>query len=707
MSHEQLPTDQPAVVTCGLPYANGNLHVGHLRSYVAGDLFSRALRRVGQQTAFVCGSDMHGTPVAVNAAEEGVEPRAFALQYHEQYKERFPQFNVEFDNYGHTDDETNTELTQEFVSSWIEHDHVHEKEIQVAYDPDADQWLPDRYVEGTCPYCGERARGDECDEGCQRHLEPGEVEDPTSTLTGNPAEYRTREHKFLRLSDFQEYLQGFLDRLEGTERAQSQPREWIEGELEDLCITRDMDWGIDYPAREDEGAETEDLVLYVWVDAPIEYISSTKQYTDNVGADVFDWEQAWKVNGEETHGTAWDDEWSDTSGEIIHLIGPDIIQHHCVFWPAMLRGAGYNEPRAVLATGFVGIDGKSLSTSRGRAVWASEYLDEGFHPDLFRYYTATGSGLENDVDFSWDRFAQRVNGELVGNLGNFCYRGLLFAQRNYDGTPDADPSEEVTGRIEEAIETFETAVAEYDVRTLGQVAVDLADFGNEYIQQNEPWNLVDDEPDEAAQVIRDCVQLAKACALLMQPVMPEKAEALWTQLGEDGSVHEPELSAALETPPAEFDEPDELFTQVEDETIEALNEKLRERVSESADDGDDDDDAEDEVDLPALEDDRISFEQFQDIDMRVGEITAAEPIDGADELVRLEVDIGLEQRQVVAGLKQLHETDDLPGTRVVLLANMEQAELFGYESNGMVLAAGEEADLLTTHEDAALGKKIR
>jgi methionyl-tRNA synthetase len=705
MSHDQLPTDQPAVVTCGLPYANGNLHVGHLRSYVAGDLYSRALRRVGQRTAFVCGSDMHGTPVAVNAAEEGVDPAEFALQWHEQYEERFPQFNVEFDNYGHTDDETNTATTREFVEHWIDNDHVFEKEIQVAYDPEADQWLPDRYVEGTCPYCGEKARGDECDEGCQRHLEPGEVEEPRSVRTGNPAEYRTREHKFLRLADFQEYLQGFLDRLEGTERAQSQPREWIEGELEDLCITRDMDWGIDYP-----GEGEDDLVLYVWVDAPIEYVSSTKQYTERVGPDEYDWEQVWKVDGEERFGTEWDESWNGESGEIIHLIGPDIIQHHCVFWPAMLRGAGYNEPRAVLATGFVGIDGKSLSTSRGRAVWAKEYLDEGFHPDLFRYYTTTGSGLENDVDFSWDRFAQRVNGELVGNLGNFCYRALLFAHRNYDGTPDADVSAEAEGRIEEAVERFETAVAEYDVRTLGQVAVDLADFGNEYIQQNEPWNLVDDDPERAAQVIRDCVQLAKACAVLAQPVMPGKAADLWAQLGEDGEVAEAALGDALAAPPADFDEPEELFTKVEDERIEALNEKLRDRVSTES--GGDEDESDTEADtetehMEDLADERISFEQFQDIDMRVGEITAAEPIDGADELVRLDVDIGIEQRQVVAGLKQLHDVGELPGTRVILLANMEKAELFGYESNGMVLAAGDEADLLTTHEDASLGERVR
>ncbi|MFB6307863.1 MAG: methionine--tRNA ligase, partial [Haloarculaceae archaeon] len=489
MSHEEFPTDRPAVVTVGLPYANGDLHVGHLRGYVCGDVYARALRRIGQQTAFVCGSDMHGTPIAVNAAEKGKDPEEFALAYHEKYEETFPQFNVEFDNYGHTHDETNTEMTREFVRSWIDEGHVHEKEIEVAWDTEEDQPLPDRYVEGTCPYCGEKARGDECDEGCQRHLEPGEIEDPVSTLTGNPAEYRTREHKFLRLSDFQEYLQGFLDRLEGTENARNQPREWIEGELQDLCITRDMDWGINYP-----GEGKEDLVLYVWVDAPIEYVSSTRQYSERVGSDTYDWEQVWKVDGDTAHGTGWDDDWTADSGEIVHVIGRDIIQHHAVFWPAMLRGAGYNEPRAILATGFVGIDGKALSTSRNRAVWAEEYLDTGFHPDLFRYYITTGSGLETDVDFSWGRFAERVNGELVGNVGNFLYRSLLFAQRNYGGTPDTGVSDEVSERIEEAIERFETAVNEYDLRTVGQVAVDLADFGNEYIQRNEPWNLVDDDP---------------------------------------------------------------------------------------------------------------------------------------------------------------------------------------------------------------------
>jgi methionyl-tRNA synthetase len=685
MSHDAFPTDRPAVVTCGLPYANGDLHIGHLRTYVGGDVFARALRKLGQETAFVCGSDMHGTPVAVNAEEAGVTPEDFALEWHETYEETFPKFGVEFDNYGHTHDETNVEMTTEIVRTLAENGHVYEKEIKVAYDPVDEQSLPDRYVEGTCPYCGARARGDECDEGCGRHLEPGEIEDPESTITGNPAEYREQTHKFFRVSAFQEYLQEFIDRLEGTDNARNQPREWIEGELRDWCITRDMDWGIDYPGEEDE------LVLYVWVDAPIEYVSSTKQYTERVGPETFDWEAAWKG-----------------AGDIVHVIGRDIIQHHTVFWPAMLHGADFTEPRAVMASGFITLNGEGFSTSRNRAVWADEYLDEGFHPDLLRYYLATNGGFQGDVDFSWERFRERVNNELVGTVGNFAYRALLFAHREFGGTPDATLSPEVEERIEAAIAAFEAAVNDYSVRDAGEAAVSLAAFGNEYIQRNEPWNLTDEDPERAAQVIFDCVQIAKAVAVLFAPVAPGACERLWNQVGGEGSVHDTVVDAALEPPAAEFDEPDELFVKIPEERVEELNAKLAERV-EAASDGDDDADDNDEA-TPALDplvEERIDFETFQELDMRVGEILAAEGIEGADELVRLEVDIGVEERQIVAGLKELHDVDELPGTRVVVLANLEPAELFGVESNGMVLAAGEAADLLTTHDDARPGERVR
>jgi methionyl-tRNA synthetase len=695
MSHDDFPTDAPAVVTCGLPYANGDLHIGHLRGYIGADAFNRALKTLGQQTAYVCGSDMHGTPVAVNAEKEGVDPEEFALEWHDQYEETFPKFDVEFDSYGHTHDETNTELTKDIVRTLDEEGYVYEKEIQVAYDPDADQYLPDRYVVGTCPYCGERARGDECDEGCQRHLEPGEVEDPTSSITGNAAEYRERTHKFFRVSEFEEYLTEFLDGLEGTSNARNQPRQWIEDGLQDWCITRDMDWGIDYPGDENE----EDLVLYVWVDAPIEYIASTKQHSERVGADEYDWEQVWK-----------------DEGEIVHVIGRDIIQHHTIFWPAMLEGAGYNAPRAVAATGFITINGKGLSTSRNRAIWAKEYLDEGFHPDLLRYYLTTTGGFQQDVDFSWDAFQEKVNGELVGNVGNFLYRSMLFAYRNYEGTPDADVSEDVRERIQDAVEQFRVGVNGYSLRETANATLELAKFGNEYIQRNEPWNLVDDDPEQAEQVIRDCVQIAKAVAVLFEPITPGKAQEVWEQLGEDGQVGDALLEHALEAPPAAFDEPSELFGKIEDERVEELNEKLAARVEAVGDDEDEADDADGEADdsatdadgdLEALADERIGFEEFQDLDIRVGRIESAEGIEGADELVRLDVNIGVETRQVVAGLKQLHDVDSLPGTKVVVLANLEKAELFGVESNGMVLAAGEQADLLTTQGDADPGTKVR
>ncbi|MFB6353926.1 MAG: methionine--tRNA ligase [Halobacteriales archaeon] len=693
MSHEPFPTDAPAVVTCGLPYANGDLHIGHLRTYVSGDAMARALRTLGQETAFVSGSDMHGTPVAVNAWREGIEPAEFAMRYHEQYERTFPRFNVEFDNYGHTDDDTNTELTRSIVRALDEAGHVYEKPVKVAWDPEEDQPLPDRYVEGTCPYCGATARGDECDEGCQRHLEPGEIEDPTSVITGNPAEYRERTHKFFRLSDFQDYLQGFIDRLQGTANAKNQPREWIEGELQDWCITRDMDWGIDYP-----GDDADDLVLYVWVDAPIEYISSTRQYTERVGADTFDWERAWREDG-----------------ELVHVIGRDIIQHHTVFWPAMLHGAGYAEPRAVMASGFMSLEGQAFSTSRNRAIWVDDYLDAGLHPDLLRYYLVTVGGFQDDIDFSWDRFAERVNGELVGNVGNFAYRSLLFAERHWDGTPDAAVSDEVTEHIEAAIDDFRAAVNDYSLRRATNAGIDLAHVGNEYIQRHEPWKLVEEDPDAAAAVIRDCVQLTKAVAVLLAPTLPGKADELWTQLGEDGSVHDAPLDAALEAPPASFGAPAELFDGLADEQVAALNEQLAERIQAAeaeADEGEaaatgGDSDATEPAELEPLAEERVSFDDFQALDLRVGEITAAEPVEGADELVRLEVDIGLETRQVVAGIRNLHDVDALAGTRVVLVANLERAELFGVESNGMVLAAGEDADLLTTHGDAPPGTKVR
>jgi methionyl-tRNA synthetase len=353
-------------------------------------------------------------------------------------------------------------------------------------------------------------------------------------------------------------------------------------------------------------------------------------------------------------------------------------------------------------------------------VWAEEYLEEGFHPDLLRFYLATNGGLQQDVDFSWAKFSERVNNELVGTLGNFLYRSTLFAGRNYGGTPDAEVSTEVEERIEEAIDEFGAAVNDYSIRGVGESAVRLARFGNEYIQREEPWNLVDEEPDRAERVIRDCVQLAKAVTVLFEPIAPGKAAELWAVFGGDERpVRDVPLDAAQEPPAPEFDEPTEPFEKVADERVAELNEKLAERVeaagggAEADVEGSESDEAEDgepddvTADLEPIADERISFDDFQDLDIRVGRIESAEPIEGADELVKLTVDIGVETRQIVAGIKRLHDVDALPGTKIVVVANLEKAELFGVESNGMLLAAGEQADLLTTLGDAEPGERVR
>ncbi|MFB6110950.1 MAG: methionine--tRNA ligase [Halobacteriaceae archaeon] len=684
MSREPYPTDEPAVVTAGLPYANGDLHLGHLRSIIAADIYARALRRLGQDAPYVCGSDMHGTPIAVEAEQAGIDPETLALDHHEQHRETFEQFEVDFAHYGHTREDANLNLTQSIVETLEDEGYIVEKEIEVAWDPQEGQPLPDRYVQGTCPYCGAQARGDECDDGCGRHLEPGEIEDPTSTITGNPAEYRRRRHKFFRLSDLQEYLQGFIDRLEGTPNARNQPREWIEGELEDWCITRDLDWGVEYPGEPPDGQDQ--LVLYVWVDAPTGYITFTRDYSEEVGTDQYDWESVWREDG-----------------EIIHFIGVDIIQHHTVFWPAMLHGAGFNEPRAVAACGYVTLRGEGFSKSRNRAVWAREYLESDLDPALVRHYLTVANTFQQELDFSWARFAERVNADLADTIGNFVYRSLLFAHRNYDGTPSTDIPAEVREEIEAALEEYREAVNTYDIRALGEVPVELARFGNEYIQRHEPWQLVDEAPEEAAAVIRGCVQLATAVALLIQPIAPVQAARIWNRVGPTDDIEEAELDAALVSPPDAFGAPVEPFARVEDETVETLVERLDDRVAAS----DTDADQSAAADVEPLEGERISFDTFQNLDLRVGQVEFAEPVEGADDLLRLEVDIGVETRQVVAGLRGLHDTDALEGQRVILVANMESTELFGLESNGMILAAGEDADLLTTVGDSPLGTRIR
>ena len=659
------------LVTCGLPYANGPAHIGHLRTYIPADLFVRSLRKQGKDTVFVCGSDAHGTPIVINAEELGVTPAELVQKYHDHFDETFKSLNIIFDKFGNTESETNHNRTTEIVNTLIANGYVFSQSIELAYCPTCDRFLPDRYVEGICPDCGAVARGDECDQGCGKHLEPGEILEPLCKICRSKAEYRVQEHFFFRLSEFKEFLSDYLDKLGGTSNARNYAKGWVEGELHDWCITRNLEWGVRFP-------DHEDLVVYVWVDAPIGYVSFTEEWANEHGAD---WKKYWMNPGGDT--------------DIIHFIGGDIIYHHCIFWPALLKGAGYTLPRAVVASGMVKIGDKTFSKSRGYVVWVNDdYLDKGFHPDLLRYYLASYTSHTKELNFSWKVFQEKVNNELVGTLGNFIYRTLLFAHKNFGTVPDGDIDPEVMEKIGDARDAVTMAFNEYEFKRGIDAAMNLAAFGNVYFQSNEPWQLVKTDVLGAGKVVRNCLQIVKALAVLFEPVMPATASAAWAQVGMDAgldgaSYDEATAEIAVGQP---IPKPAMLFAKIEDATIREMEEILEKRVSK------------------ASKKKHVTFEEFSELDIRIGTIVSAEPIKKSKKLLRLLVDLGENRdRQIVAGIAETHNPDDLVGRQVVVLANMQPAKLFGVESRGMILAGGSDSDgaiLLVPEREVPAGTAV-
>lgn len=662
----------PILVTCGLPYANGPCHLGHLRTYVPADIYVRAQRKMGRDVLFVCGSDAHGTPIVVNAEAEGLTPGQLVARYHRHFEEVFRSMGVRFDHFGDTDSPVNHSRTQEMVRSLMERGYVYPKEIELAFCPRCERFLPDRYVEGECPYCGKPARGDECDMGCGRHLEPGEIKNAVCKVCGSRAEYRRQTHYFFRLSDFREFLLGYLETLGGTASARNYASEWVRQELKDWCITRNMSWGVQFPGRND-------LVVYVWVDAPIGYIAFTEEWCAENGRD---WQDYWRGDG-----------------RIIHFIGGDIVYHHCIFWPAILKGAGYTLPSAVVASGMLKIDDRKFSKSRGYVIWVKDdYLDRGLHPDLLRYYLASYTAHNKEVNFAWRIFAEKVNTELVGALGNFINRALTFTAKNFGGmVPDGQIDPAVMSRIQEALDEAVPALEEYEFKRAVDRIMALADFGNTYFQGHEPWRLVRSDRGSAGSVLRGCLQIAKALAILMEPVMPAKMEEAWGQLGLSGRAGEMPFQDALVPlqPGQRLGSPKILFSRIEEATVSELEGVFQERIRRA------------ESREPPQR--TISLEEFSSLDIRIGEILEAERIKGSSKLLRLAVDIGGQRRQVVAGIAEDHRPEDLVGSQVVVLANLKPAKLFGVESQAMLLAAdaGGRAVLLQPEERVRAGTKVR
>ena len=543
-------------MTCGLPYANGPCHIAHLRTYVPADIFVRYLRKMGQEVVFISGSDTHGTPITVKAEEEGVSPAEVMEKYHQHFVEFFPKIGINFSNYGSTDHPFNHARTVQIMEALRENGYVYAKEIALPYCPNCDRFLPDRYQRGTCPHCGSSARGDECDQGCGRYLEPGELMDPRCSICGTKPEMKETRHLFLKLTAFEDFLREYLPKMDGTEIARNYALKWVESGLKDWNITRNLDWGVKVPGEEE-------LVYYVWVDAPIGYIASTEEWAERTGGD---WEYYWKG-----------------PGHLIHFIGPGIIYHHCLFWPSMLHGAGYSVADAVIASGTMKVEGHVFSKSRGYVIWVEEdYLDKGLDPDALRYYIASYTGHTRDLDFNWATYGEKVNKELVGTLGNFLYRALLFAQRNYGEIPGGTVEPEVRAEVEKAISAIREGLDEYEFKKVVDTVLALASYGNRYLQAKEPWNLGKTDPEGAQNAIHNCLWLTKALAVLMEPVMPGKAEAVWGQLGDPRS--DTPLGEALEPlkagTPLEKTTP--IFEQIPDELLEELSEMVAERIAKAS-----------------------------------------------------------------------------------------------------------------------------
>ncbi len=652
------------LVTCGLPYANGKAHIGHLRTYVPADVYVRYLRMMGEEVLFICGSDCHGTPIVVNAEKEGISPKELVDRYHEHFQRVFKELCVEFDFYGRTDEEYNHRRTQEIVKKLIEKGYVYAKDIELAYCPKCDRFLPDRYVEGICPYCGAIARGDECDQGCGRHLEPGEIKEPRCKICGSRAEFRKQKHYFFKLTAFKDFLMDYLEnKLQGTENALNYARQWVRSELRDWCITRNLEWGVKFPG--------EDLVVYVWVDAPIGYISFTEQACKLKG---LDWREIWQ-NGE--------------IGDITHFIGLDIVYHHCIFWPAMLKGAGYSLPKAVVASGMVKVEGKTFSKSRGYVVWVEDdYLKAGFNPDYLRYYIVNYTSHEKDLNFSWRVFMEKVNKEVIGTLGNFIYRVLHFAWKNF-GTLAGEVDKEVMEKIAEVKDRIVSAIRRWEFKEASDAFMDLAKFGNEYFQSKAPWDLIKKDRKACEKILMSCVQIVKALVIFSYPVMPKTMKRIAELL----NIELKSLDEALKPiERIELKKPFIPFEKVDEKKIEEMERLLMKRIRNA-------EKREVEVDI----------NEFSKLDIRIGRIIKAERIKGSKKLMKLEVDIGGEVRQIVAGIAEVYEPEEVVGKLVPVLVNIKPAKLMGVESRGMVLAADVDGKPVLLHPDREVppGSKVR
>ena len=656
-----MPNDyKRTTVTAALPYANGPVHIGHLAGvYVPSDIYVRYLRLKGEDVLFVCGSDENGVPITIRAKKEGVSPQEIVDKYHTSIQDSFSDFGISFDWYSRTSSPVHHETASDFFTK-LHGDGVFEDKVSEQYfDEKNQQFLADRYIIGTCPNCGyTEAYGDQC-ERCGTSLSPSELIDPRSALSGEKPVLKETRHWYLPLDKYENWLQKWI--VEGHKddwkvNVYGQCKSWIDQGLQSRAVTRDLDWGVPVPIKGADGK-----VLYVWFDAPIGYISSTKEWAQQNGGD---WEKYWKAD--------------DT--RLLHFIGKDNIVFHCIIFPVMLKAHGdYVVPDNVPANEFLNLEGNKISTSKNWAVWLHEYLvDFPDKQDVLRYVLCANAPETKDNDFTWKDFQARNNNELVAILGNFINRAVVLTQKYYEGEiPEAGELFQIDEELLEAVKEYPGKIGEsldkFRFREALGLMMDLARAGNKYLADTEPWKLIKENPDRVKTILNLSLQVAANLAIVSNPFLPNTSEKIRKIFGIESLNWGIAGNQILEAGTT-LAKPELLFDKIEDAQIEAQISKLEGTKMEN----------EKEV---SSQKEEMSYDDFMKLDMRTGTIIEAEKVEKSKKLLKLRIDTGIDQRTVVSGIAEHYDPESIIGSQVTILINLAPRKIMGIESQGMVLMA--------------------
>ena len=657
-------------ISCALPYANGPCHLGHIRStYLPADIFARYNRMVGNDVLLVCATDEHGTPIAVKADKENKKPIEISKRYHDMIVKDVESMNISLDNFTRTTDEKHYEIAKHFFKDLYDNGFIYREDIQQLYCPNCNKFLPDRYVEGLCPVCGSEARGDHC-EKCGKALNPTELDEPHCITCGTTPIIKDTFQYAFKLSEFEDDLKEYITTNENLPaNVKNYAINWLNEGLTDWILTRDMDWGIPVPLDEAKGK-----VLYVWIEAFLGYISSASQWS-------------------EQSGIKWEDYWNDY---VVHFIGKDIIYHHSIFWPGLLKAYGCKLPDMIYAGEFLSLEGEKMSTSKNWVIWIADFVKD-YEPDLLRYYLTINAPLNKDSDFSWDDFQRRNNDELADVIGNFLHRTFVFTKKQFDSkipeyTNPTDEDEEFRLAIEELPDKAGEYIANYEFREALLEIFKVAKKGNKYFNDAEPWKAIKEDKIKAANCLHLSNQLAKTLAFTLKPFLPTKADKIADIMNIDSLDNWEDAKIPLPVG-HEINKAKPLFKKIEDKEIEAQKAKLKENLNENED--------ETMTDL-------VTIDQFDEFVIKIGEVKEAEKIEKSDKLLKLQVDIGEEKpRQIVAGLAKFYSPEELVGRKVCVIANLQPAKLFGTLSEGMILATGASGALLSPDENGSVGERIQ